>query len=227
MDWQAWHQDYADPDSALGRRLAVVQRFLAAALDAAPAGRIRLLSMCAGQGHDVLGVLGDHARRDDVAAVLVELDENNAHAASDAAEAAGLGGVEVHVADASVTDAYAGAVPADVVVACGIFGNITRDDIANLIAHLPRLAAPHASVIWTRHRHAPDATPEIRAAFARHGFDEITFETPPPFGVGVHRLAAAPQPFTSGIKLFDFVGYDVLEPGFHAAQTCGRDQGSR
>lgn len=42
MDWKAWHEDYADPDSALGRRLAVVQAQVRAALDRsapAPYGR--------------------------------------------------------------------------------------------------------------------------------------------------------------------------------------------
>jgi hypothetical protein len=47
---------------------------LSAALDAVLAGPIRLLSLCAGQGRDVLGVLPGHARRGDVAAVLVESD---------------------------------------------------------------------------------------------------------------------------------------------------------
>ncbi len=36
-----------------------------------------------------------------------------------------LRGVEVIAADASMTDAYVGAVPADLVLLCGVIGNIS------------------------------------------------------------------------------------------------------
>jgi hypothetical protein len=47
-----------------------------------------------------------------VRARLVELDERNVALARQAAQAAGLHGVEVLQADAGITDACAGAVPA-------------------------------------------------------------------------------------------------------------------
>lgn len=131
-----------------------------------------------------------------------------------AAHAAGLDGVEVLAGDASVTDAYADAVPADLILLCGVLGNITADDIANMIRHLPSLCAAGATVIWTRHRHPPDLTPYIRETFEQGGFAEVAFEDSPPFGVGVNRLVASPQPFENGIRLFEFIGYDVLAPGF-------------
>ena len=81
---------------------------------------------CAGQGRDVIGALTGHPRRGDVRARLVELDERNVAFARQAAQAAGLHRVEVLQADAGVTDACAGAVPAQVVLACGIFGNISE-----------------------------------------------------------------------------------------------------
>jgi hypothetical protein len=76
-DWVEWHRDYDDPGSLLSRRLELVQGHLRAELDHAPAGDIRLISLCAGQGRDVIGVLAGHPRRDDVRARLVELDERN------------------------------------------------------------------------------------------------------------------------------------------------------
>jgi hypothetical protein len=196
----------------------LVQAHVRAALDRAAAGPIRAISVCAGQGHDLIGVLGGHPRSADVTARLVELDEHNVVIARRAAHAAGLAGVEVVAADASVTDVYAGAVPANLVLLCGVLGNISAADIANTIGHLPRLCALEATVIWTRHRHPPDLTPHIRQIFKRAGFDELAFEDSPPFGVGVNRLLVAPQPFQGGIRLFEFVGYDVLEPAFHASQ---------
>jgi hypothetical protein len=86
-----------------------------------------------------------------------------------------LRGVKPVVGDASVTDAYRGAVPADLILLCGVFGNISEVDIANTINHLPQLSAAHATVIWTRHRHPPDITPFIREKFDRAGFDELAF----------------------------------------------------
>ncbi len=219
MDWRAWHTDYEDPDSALGRRLALVRAHVRAAVDRAPPGPVRAISVCAGQGQDLIGALAAHPRRGDVAARLVELDAHNAQLARGAARATGLDGVQVLTADASTTDAYAGAVPAEVVLVCGVFGNITDADAATLIGHLRRLCAAGATVLWTRHRHPPDVTPYIRETFAGAGFEELAFEACPPFGVGVHRLRAAPLPFAAGVRLFEFVGYDVLRPDFHASQS--------
>jgi hypothetical protein len=182
---------------------------------------VRAISVCGGQGHDLIGVLTEHPRRGDVSARLVELDEHNVLLARRAALAAGLDGVKVLVGDASITDAYAGAVPADLVLMCGVFGNITADDIANTIRHLPRLCTPEATVIWTRHRQPPDLTPYIRQTFAHHGFEEVSFggDGSSPFGVGANRLIAPPQPFQEGIRLFEFIGYDVIEPDLHASAT--------
>lgn len=99
-----------------------------------------------------------------------------------------------------------------------MLGNISEADIANTIRHLPRLCAPGATVIWTRHRHPPDLTPYIRETFEQASFGELTFEDSPPFGVGANCLLGSPQPFEGGIRLFEFVGYDVLQPHFHVSQ---------
>ncbi|HEV2369729.1 MAG TPA: hypothetical protein VGR90_07625, partial [Acidimicrobiales bacterium] len=96
--------------------------------------------------------------------------------------------------------------------ACGIFGNITDSDVERTIRLLPSLAAPGATVIWTRHRRAPDLTGPIRAWFAAEGFDEVGFD-PHPAGfqaVGTHRLSREPDRYQGGMKMFDFVGYDRL-----------------
>lgn len=66
MDWVGWHEQYGRPESALARRLAAIQGQLRTALDESPAGPLRVLSLCAGQGDDLLGVLAGHPRRSDV-----------------------------------------------------------------------------------------------------------------------------------------------------------------
>jgi hypothetical protein len=206
-DWLAWHQPYDDPDSPLSQRLLVVQRFICDALDTAPPGPVSVVSVCAGQGNDLRGALAGHPRREDVSGRLVELDERNVAIARAAYTAAGISGIDIVSGDAALTDAYDGAVPADLVLVCGVFGNVTDFDVARIIEHLPGLCKPGAAVIWTRHRRPPDPTSQIRAWFERRGFDEIAFTAPPDtmFGVGLHRLRAAPVPLPPGVRLFTFV----------------------
>ena len=203
---------YDEPDSRLARRLAIVQHPIAVALDAAPPGPVRVISMCAGEGRDLLGVLPDHPRGGDVTGRLVELDPELARRA----RAAAPQGIEVRADDAASTSAYEGAVPADLLLACGVFGNIPDSDIPRTIRTLPSLCAPRATVIWTRHRRPPDRTTLAREAFAAAGFEELAFEAPDDFlfGVGAHRLARDPAPFEPGVEMFAFVGYDSL------AGTC-------
>jgi DinB family protein len=215
-DWHEWHRAYDQPESPLARRLAIVQECIAAALDAAPPGAVGIVSMCAGEGRDVLGVLASHARGADVHGRLVELDPELAAVARSNA----LPGIEVLCADAGAMSSYAGAVPANVVLVCGVFGNVSDGDMMHTIDLLATLCTPAATVIWTRHRRPPDATPAVRQRFAANGFDEIGFHAPggTMFGVGVHRLAAEPRPFDPGGRLFDFVGYGALD---NTCRQCG------
>ncbi len=195
-DWIRWHDQYADPDSSLTRRLRVVQARLADALSSAPPGPVGLVSLCAGQGHDVIGVLPGHPRRADVTAVLVEADPVNAEQARTQAAAAGLDGVEVREADAGEVANYADVLPADVLLLCGIFGNVPDEDIHHTAAASASMCRPGGTVIWTRHRREPDLTPQIRNWFAEAGFDEVAFEGIPSerlVSVGVGRLARPPE----------------------------------
>ena len=57
IDWQAWLEPYADENSPLSRRLRLVQRHIASWLDERPGDALTVVSVCAGQGHDLLGVL--------------------------------------------------------------------------------------------------------------------------------------------------------------------------
>lgn len=164
--------------------------------------------MCAGQGRDLIGALQGHPRAADVRARLVELDPRN----SDWARAAAPPGVEVVTGDASDTSTYSGAVPAELVLACGVFGNVTDADIQRTVHTLPSLCAPGAAVVWTRHRKAPDRTVDVRRWFADAGFDEIAFEGSDEFafGVGVNRLARPPDPFAPDVQMFEFSDFSEL-----------------
>jgi hypothetical protein len=122
-DWVAWHAAYGDPSSSLSARLRRVRSHLSDAIGQAPAGDVSLVSLCAGQGHDVIGVLPHHPRRDDVRAVLVESDAHNTSLARRAVAGHGLSRLEVRRADASLVASFADALPADVLLLCGIFGS--------------------------------------------------------------------------------------------------------
>jgi len=207
-DWQEWHEPYDRPGSYLDARLACVQARLGAAIDECAPGPIRILSLCAGQGRDVIGVLADHPRSSDVSARLVELDPASVGWARAAIADRRLTGVEVIEGDASTTDAAIGAVPAEIVLLCGIFGNISDGDIRRIVGLAPMLCAPGAVVLWTRHRNEPDLTPAIRSWFGASGFDEMGFDAPDHFrfGVGANRLATDPVALQPDLRLFTFTG---------------------
>jgi hypothetical protein len=205
--WTAWHDGYNDPASNVSRRLVHVRRRLRDALHAAPAGPVRLISLCAGDGRDVLGVLPGHPRRPDVSTRLVELDPDLAARARATAAGEGLDRVEVVTGDAADVTRYADLAPVQVVLLCGIFGNIDDAAVRTTVGGVRQLCRPGTTVIWTRHRQAPDLTPRIRDWFAEAGFAEVAFDTEEgcAFGVGTHRFAAIPPPLEPGAPLFAFL----------------------
>ena len=206
-DYLDWHDGYERPGSPLQRRLEVVIDLLREALDATPPGPVRVLSICAGQGADVLAVAETHPRGRDLEGRLVELDPRNAAVARQRIGELGLVGLDVLEADAGRSDAYDGAVPAELVLVCGVFGNISDADIERTIRYLPSLCAPGASVLWTRHPRQPAVIDRIQGWLEAAGFDNDRVVVPDDgaFGVGAAHLAAPPDPFRPGEQLFDFL----------------------
>jgi SAM-dependent methyltransferase len=221
--WVRWHTSYyEDPSSGLSLRLRLVQKMLRSALDDVAEGlthpgEIRVVSLCAGQGRDVIDVVATHPRGPDVSALLVDLDPSLVAFARDRAVAAGVADrVRVVEGDASVARTYGDAsgtardcvVPADIVLVCGVFGNISGADITRTIQAMRGFCVPGGQVIWTRHRRPPDMTPSIREDFAAAGFTELDFEAPEEaiLTVGRHRLDGPTVEFDPDQRLFTFVG---------------------
>ncbi len=155
----------------------------------------------------MIGVLQNHPRRDEVTAVLVEAEPRNAELARHRAAAAGLAQVRVRQVDAGWPESFADALPADVLLLCGIFGNVSDGDIERTAAAAPALCAAGATVMWTRHRRPPDITPRIRAWFTGAGFDEVTFDalnTSAQAAVGVGRLRGPARAGLPSGPLFTF-----------------------
>jgi len=206
-DWQEWHTQYDDPGSALSKRLVAVRGALRELLAAAD-GPVRLLSLCSGDGRDSLPVVAES--RVPVAGVLVELDAGLAARARSDAPA----GIEVRTADAGTTSSYADAAPVDVLLECGIFGNISDDDIARTVAATPSLLRTGGHVIWTRGNNVPldptsydgDPAELVRRLFVDDGFAEVAFVSDPSgFRVGVGRWPGPDGVPDPDRRLFDFV----------------------
>jgi hypothetical protein len=195
MDWHEWYQAYDDPDSALSRRLAIVRSEISLALDRLPKRPWTVLSMCSGDGRDLFGPLAEHRRRRDVSGRLVELDPDLAARAAQAYAAAGLDSVDIITGDAGDPANYGG-LTADLLLVCGVFGNVSDDGVLQLATKLPSLCRQGATLIWTRHQVPPDLTPAIRSTLDKAGFRELGFHPVDRSrgAVGVHRYAGGPAP---------------------------------
>ena len=209
-DWVAWHRDYDDPGSDLSARRRSVQRQVEDWLDSRPGEDLRVVSACSGDGRDLLEVLARRPDGDRVRALLLELDEDLAASATAFAVEHDLHRVDVRRDDAGATDSYADAVPADLVMLCGVLGNLTDEDARATVAAARELAAPGALVLWTRGRFgdcaSEDPTELLRAWFAEDGFEEIAYDAPRATGfrVGAHRLVGEPRPLVTGRTFFTF-----------------------
>lgn len=205
-DYEQWHQAYSDPASSLFWRLRTVQRFLDQALDR-HCGPVRVLSACAGDGRDLLEVLAHREDAHRVCATLVEVHPAIAQRARDRAGTIAAQ-VEVRTADAGLSDSYLGAVPAELVLLMGIFGNISDVDLQTTIAAAPQLCQPGATLLWSRGRQDGDRNDAVRMRFAAAGFTELdyaTLDSGSRPAVGVMRYDGPPQPLTTGRHLFTFV----------------------
>ncbi|WP_416974409.1 class I SAM-dependent methyltransferase [Streptomyces sp. 4F14] len=209
MDWHTWHDAYDNPDSYLAHRLTLVKDRIREALDAAPEGELRVVSLCAGQGRDLIEVLAEHPRNRDVTARLVELDPRNTEFARKLAAEAGLDRVEVVTGDASLTDHYADFAPADIVVVCGVLGNVVRADMERIVEYCTSLCRPGGTLVWTRTRHFD--TP-LQQWLEEREFEPMWVSGPEvEHGVGAHRYGGASRQLPPGVSMFDFIGYDVLD----------------
>ena len=115
--------------------------------------------------------------------------------AEDALRAARRVRVEVVVGDAALTDHYVGMVPAYLVLVCGVFGNMTDDDVRRTIGYCSQLCAHGGTVVWTRGRWEPDLVPQICDWFAGRGF-ELRWVSDPAqgWGAGAHRFTGTSTP---------------------------------
>lgn len=210
-DWFKWHAGYEVSEDRQAR-LRFVQADVARALDACRPGPISVVSLCAGDGRDLLGVLLRHRRLADVAGSLVETDRALVDAGRAAIAEAGLSEqVAYVVADATLWSTYDEIAPAAIVIIGGVFGNLRPREAPRLIEHLPALCERGAFVVWTRHRRFNDGErqlPLVRQSLRDAGFAEVAFDTTSEEGysVGMHRHSGPSRVVIPPEKWFEFSG---------------------
>jgi hypothetical protein len=215
MDWVRWHENYkASP--ALKARLLVVREHLSRCFNSQPPGVIQVLSICAGDARDLIGLLATHPRKMDVRAYLVE---NNAELVENGQKVIIEAGFEEQlqfvIADATISSTYLGLAPVDIVLMSGVFGNLRSKEVARLIGSLGLLCKYGGYVVWTRHRRLHDGLNQIaliRQLFSESDFGEVLIENTSDdrFTIGSHRYKGAGQVLRGGVKLFEFNGYDKI-----------------
>lgn len=191
-DWASWHGAYDDPASSLSRRLHVVRARLGECLDSVRPHVPRLLTLCAGDARDVLPVLAARPDGEQVVAVLIEKNEELAERARAAAAAAGLSRVQVRCTDAGDPSLFRDVVPVDVLMMCGVLGNVEPASVGRIVQRVPAMVVTGGYVIWTRGGGGPeDRRPEVRRWFTDAGMPEVSFDGPPElYGVGVNQVRA-------------------------------------
>ncbi len=204
--WESWHDPYRDKDSYLSHRLETVKRRLKESIGQFEVP-VKVLSLCAGQGHDVIQTLRENPSLNISKALLVELDPKNVSIGEGEIRLSGLENVSYLEGDAANMALYSDFVPVEILMLCGIFGNITLEDIRKTLAASSSFLTLGGTLIWTRHRRKPDVTPKIRNWCEEFGYQEVAFDAPDKddFSVGTYQLEKAPLPFVSDGKLFQFI----------------------
>jgi hypothetical protein len=138
-------------------------------------------------------------------AVLVELDPILARRAAKATSDGGLSSVEVRCADAGELSSFSDVLPVDILMLCGIFGNVEHPTVRHIVQAIPAMVASGGYVIWTRGGDPTvDHRREVRSWFGESGMPEVSFDgQPETYGVGVNRVTAHATSLLSG-RLFTF-----------------------
>lgn len=209
-DWLEWHDLY-NTEPKLQQRLQIVREYISHSLDASPPGIIRVVSACAGDGRDLLGTLANHPRAKDVHARLVEINPQLVERGRATIESLDLTQqIEFINGDATISSNYVEAVPADIVIVCGIFGNLADEaELNRLLGNLSFLSKQGAFVIWTRgHSNGIPYSETVRRFLRESEFEEVNFKltATADMGVGLHRYLGENLPAPKEQQLFVFSG---------------------
>ena len=205
--WSGWPEK-AYQREGYQQRLTAVQEHLCECLDEAAPGPIRILSICAGDGRDVIGAVRSHRRRKDVAAWLVELNSQSVELGKGYSVNAGLERSLKFINDDATTYAtYKGIGPADIVLICGVWGHVPVNEKSMLVRAVSTLCKPGGAVIWTRGTSKGIArVREIEALFAGNWWDKgrVTYTPDAAWAVATYRYRGPAQELPADGQIFHF-----------------------
>lgn len=205
--WSNWPQQAYERPSYRSR-LGAVEQHLTEALDLAPKGEITIISLCAGDGRDVIDAVGVHPRRRDVAAWLVEADAKLVAAGIALARGTGLQkAVRFLQADATSYATYRDISCADVVMLCGVWGHVPPQERAAVVRACSMLCQKGGHVVWTRGvRLGSGRFDEIRAEFSGREWSEVRTTITPDakWAVATNCLTASPATRPTSGTIFHF-----------------------
>ena len=206
-DWKNWHTLYNNSDSGLAKRLRIVQDSISNSLPDTIEDRFQIIDICSGDGRDLLDILAHYPAKDQVDSYLVELDERLAEESRRTAKEMSLRNVTIMNGDASLLSTYENVPRADLILLCGVFGNISSDDIQNTIEALSQISKQGTKVIWTRHLRQPEVVPVIQNLFVANGFSEVSVRTTDDqsYVIAMYEFQGPLEPLDSNTKLFTFI----------------------
>ena len=205
--WSGW------PEKAYRRdryqqRLLAVQEHLAECLDFALHSPVQILSICAGDGRDVIGVLRSHPRPKNAAAWLVELDRQSVAAGVRHATSVGLEHAVTFLNDDATDFAtFTNIPPSDIVLVCGVWGHVPVAERARLVRALAAFCKPNGAAIWTRGLTLGLAQlREIQSQFVGPSWEEVRLQFTPDnrWGVATHRYRGPPVERPTSGRIFNF-----------------------
>jgi hypothetical protein len=205
--WSGW-PDRAYQRNRYQQRLSAVQQHLIECLETAPRDSLRILSLCAGDGRDVVSVLRSHPRRTNVSAWLVEIDRRSVAIGMQNVESAGLvDSVRFLNEDATDYATYANIPPSHITLACGVWGHVPTQERASFVHAIACLCQPGGSVIWTRGvSKGMDRLHQILSHFTPACWEEVRVSLTPDkgFAVATHRYCGPLIERPTGGRIFNF-----------------------
>jgi hypothetical protein len=139
----------------------------------------------------------------------VELDSRLVECGRAAAESTELKEqLEFVNGDATLSSVYEGIVPAELVLVCGVFGNVPETELPRLIQSLGFLCKSEGFMIWTRDlsENGDHRLGLVRELLRDSAFEEVSFQITSigNMGVGTHRYLGQALPLPKDEKLFVF-----------------------
>jgi hypothetical protein len=212
MNWKEWHSQY-DRCEVMQSRLATVRQTIEQCLRLLPPGRQRILSVCAGDGRDIIPLIAQSPRRSDFRGVLVEQDAALVKAGQELIDAHELGRYLTFLqADATAPAIYAERIPCDLVLAAGVFGNLLPRDFDMFVRALGAFLKTDGYLVWTRNRVVSNGhreIPRIRQTLQSHGFVECYHHDITDYIVACHQYQHETLPLPD-TKLFTFTPFSEI-----------------